>query len=600
MKIKQNLKMLSEKKEKLNVSFRYFLGYFMIACAVAFFTLGMMIMTFGFAGDHGEKEGRQRIFRRSSIVEVDYAREALPSPSAKAYGRAIEGSNVRANVVTTGRQNETSIDYNPLNHLNLVGGANDYRNGEVDAGFYYSKDGGVTWGDGTIYEPTFEAQGDPGLAFCANGYVYYSFISFDRTSDDNGLFVAQSTDGGETWPNVKAIVTHSGSFIPFEDKPFIACDTTTSSYKNNVYVSWTRFNFVNSSVQFSRSTDNGKGYSTPISISDTGGVQGSVPAVGPNGEVYVIWEGSPATFYLDLSTNGGKNFGADKHVVGIVDINDSPCYRRNSFPTFDVDRSAGPYSGSLYTSWSDNRNGDPDIYFTYSRDQGDSWATPMRVNTDPLGNGRDQFFPWLSVDNKGRVNIIWYDARKDPNNRLLEVWGTVSRDGGQSFDTDFLISDLQFDPCLDSFLGDYNGAVATPDDRIFPLWTDLRDGQEDVYTNSTRNFDLDEVYNLMASGINPTELSWVSQDPKFGAETVYDIVSGMIGELYSDGDFSSSLCLSNDVPDTPFYDTRADPIAGDGYYYLVRSQKGSGTGSFGDGTGHPNARDDLDETAPCP
>ncbi|MEW5807232.1 MAG: sialidase family protein [Acidobacteriota bacterium] len=589
-----------------------------IVLIFAFFSMGLIFWSPGIAEHSGEginprerdqsqnppvfrpDVSGQRVFRRSSIVEEDYARKEIPAPPAALSERALEGTNVRVNVVTTGRQNETSIDYNPVDHLNLVGGANDYRNGEVDAGYYYSKDGGATWGDGTIVETTFEAQGDPAVAFCANGYVYYSFISFNRSSDDNGLFVARSTDGGATWPLVKDIVMNFGSFVPFEDKEYIACDTTNSSYKNYVYVSWTRFNIWKSTIMLSRSTDGGKSYSQPMTISDAGGVQGSVPAVGSNGEVYVIWEGSPATFYLDISTNGGKSFGTDKKVVDIVDISDSPCYRRNSFPAFDVDISSSAYRGSLYVAWSDNRNGDPDIYFTYSRDKGTTWATPKRINTDPVGNDRDQFFPWLSVDNKGRVNVIWYDARRDPGNRWLEVWGAVSRDGGQSFDTNFLISDVSFDPCLDTFLGDYNGVVATPNDRIFPLWSDLRSGEEDVYTNDTRNFDLDEVKNLAVQGKNPTELSWESQDPKFGAETNYDVISGLLGELSVDRNFSRSICLSNDVPDTPFNDTRADPQEGDGFYYLVRSQKGSSYGSFGDGTGHPNARDDLDESAPCP
>lgn len=550
--------------------------------------------------DHKEEEGSTYL-RRSTIVEIDFAKMGAPA-AAEDQLLEKEGTNVRANVVTTNRQNETSIDFNPLDPLNLVGGANDYRNGEVDAGFYYSRDGGVTWGDGTIFEPTFEAQGDPAVAFCANGYVFYSFISFDRSSDNNGLFAARSIDGGENWPLVTPIAQNFGSFVPFEDKEYIACDTTSSPYQNTVYVSWTHFPANPgrpSSIYFSRSTDDGVTFTNPMVISDNGGVQGSVPAVGPNGEVYVIWQGPSSRFYLDVSMDGGVTFGADKTVAQITGISDSPCYRRNSFPTFNVDRSADLYSGSIYVAWSDNRNGDPDIYFTYSRDGGNVWSAAIRLNTDHTGNGRDQFFPWLSVDDKSRVNVIWYDARNDPGNQKLEVWGAVSRDGGQSFDTNFLISDVPFDPCLDSFLGDYNGVVATPNDRIYPLWTDLRSGEEDAYTNNTRNFALDEVKDLLLNGTSPTVLSWDSQDAKFGVDTVYDIVSGLIGELSFDKDFSRSACLVDGHPDTPYDDTRINPPEGDAYYYLVRSENAGGAGSFGDGTEHPNARDDLDEAPPC-
>ncbi len=574
----------------------------------AIFIASILLLTSSYAqeqaGEEAEKEQRGEkptYLRKSTIVEIDFANLGIPAADED-HIMEEEGTNVRANIITANRQNETSIDFNPLDPLNLVGGANDYRNGEVDAGFYYSRDGGVTWEDGTIYEPTFEAQGDPAIAFCSNGYVFYSFISFDRSSNDNGLFVARSIDGGETWPQVTPIVENFGSFVPFEDKEYIACDTTSSPFQDNVYVSWTRFPsspFRPSSIQFSRSTNDGATFTTPMQISDEGGVQGSVPAVGPDGEVYVIWQGNSSRFYLDVSLNGGVSFGADKTVVQITGISDSPCYRRNSFPSLDVDRSLSPYSGSVYVTWSDRRDGDPDIYFTYSRDEGDTWSTPLRLNTDPVGNGRDQFFPWLSIDDRGRVNVIWYDARNDPDNQILEVWGAVSRDGGQSFDTNFLISDVPFDPCLDSFLGDYNGVVATPNDRIFPLWTDLRSGDEDVYVNDTRNFALDEVMNLLLSGSSPIVLSWDSQDAKFGVDTSYDIVSGLISELSFDKDFSQSLCLVNYHPDTPYDDVRDNPPEADGYYYLVRSQNADGFGSFGNGTGHPNSRDDLDETPPC-
>ncbi len=584
----------------------YITGSFILIVVVFIF------MAFPSASSQDQQQNRQEpdkdqrgetpsYLRRSTIVEIDFSKKGTPAASEDQFLEK-EGTNIRANVVTTNRQNETSIDFNPLDPLNLVGGANDYRNGEVDAGFYYSRDGGVTWGDGTIFEPTFEAQGDPAVAFCANGYVFYSFISFDRNSEDNGLFTARSIDGGESWPLVTPIAQNFGSFVPFEDKEYIACDTTSSPFQNYVYVSWTHFPANPgrpTSIYFSRSTDDGVTFTAPITISDNGNVQGSVPAIGPNGEVYVIWQGPSSRFYLDVSTDGGITFGADKTVTQITGISDSSCYRRNSFPTFDVDRSAGSYSGSIYVAWSDNRDGDPDIYFTYSRDGGNTWSTPLRLNTDSIGNGKDQFFPWLSVDDKNRVNVIWYDARNDPGNQILEVWGAVSRDGGQSFDTNFLISDVPFNPCLDSFLGDYNGVVATPNDRIYPLWTDLRSGDEDVYTNSTRNFALDEVKNLLLSGSSPTVLSWESQDAKFGADTVYDIVSGWISELSLNKDFSRSACLADGHPDTPYDDTRINPGEGDAYYYLVRSQNADGAGSFGNGTGHPNGRDDLDEAPPC-
>jgi hypothetical protein len=102
-------------------------------------------------------------------------------------------------------QNETSIDVNPTQRKNLVGGANDYRLGWASSGFYASSDGGYRWYDGWIPFPSLpngdnlDGGGDPAIVFDRNGVVYYADINFNRTDDTNGVWVSRSTNGGFTW-----------------------------------------------------------------------------------------------------------------------------------------------------------------------------------------------------------------------------------------------------------------------------------------------------------------------------------------------------------------------------------------------------------------
>ena len=64
-------------------------------------------------------------------------------------------------------QDETSLDMNPLDQRNVVGGANDYRLGWGTSGFYASTDNGQTWYDGIIPFPSLpngdnlDGGGDP-------------------------------------------------------------------------------------------------------------------------------------------------------------------------------------------------------------------------------------------------------------------------------------------------------------------------------------------------------------------------------------------------------------------------------------------------------
>jgi len=61
----------------------------------------------------------------------------------------------------------------------------------------------------------------------------------------------------------------------------------------------------------------------------------------------------------------------------------------------------------------------------------------------------------------------------------------------------------------------------------------------------------------------------------------YDVVSGAVSALFVDGGVSAATCLINNTTSTSYHDTRANPAAGTGYYYLVRSSNVCGAGSYG-------------------
>jgi hypothetical protein len=116
------------------------------------------------------------------------------------------GNDVRANQdYSCMPQDETSIDQNPLNQRNYVGGANDYRLGWGTSGFYATTDNGSTWYDGITPFPSLpsgdnlDGGGDPVIVFDRSGVAYYAQINFNRTDDTSGVWVNRSTNGGFTW-----------------------------------------------------------------------------------------------------------------------------------------------------------------------------------------------------------------------------------------------------------------------------------------------------------------------------------------------------------------------------------------------------------------
>jgi hypothetical protein len=95
-------------------------------------------------------------------------------------------------------------------------------------------------------------------------------------------------------------------------------------------------------------------------------------------------------------------------------------------------------------------------------------------------------------------------------------------------------------------------------------------------------------------------LGWTSQLGTAGACTGYDVASGSLGQLRSDHHFGNAICLVNDRRAATYDDTRPDPPAGSGYYYLARAQNDRGTATFGDSSIVPDPRDALNGTLPCP
>jgi len=131
--------------------------------------------------------------------------DLLPDPAAKV---ANGGNDIRVNQdFACFPQDETSIAVNPTNPKNAIGGANDYRLGWGSSGFYATTDNGNNWYDGVKPFPTsasslrdhVDGGGDPAVVYDRGGTAYYADIHFARENDENGVFVARSTNGGFTW-----------------------------------------------------------------------------------------------------------------------------------------------------------------------------------------------------------------------------------------------------------------------------------------------------------------------------------------------------------------------------------------------------------------
>ncbi len=383
--------------------------------------------------------------------------------------------------------NEPSIMMDPLNTDVLVAGANLNN-------YYTSNDGGLTWTENTLTS-SYGVWGDPVIDVDQDGNFYFFHLSNPASGNWIDRIVCQkSTDGGSSW--------NDGSYTGLngtkaQDKQWSIVDRTNG----NIYLTWTQFDDYGSSnpndlsmILFSKSTDGGETWTPAMKINEIDGncideddtVEGAVPALGPNGEIYVAWAG-PNGLVFNKSLDQGDTWLTEEIAIdpmpGGWDYAVPGIYRANGLPVTKCDISGGPNHGTIYVNWTDQRNGtsDTDVWLSKSTDAGETWSSPIRVNDDPAG--KHQFFTWMDIDQtNGNLFFTFYDRRAHSNSNT-DVYLAYSTDGGSTF-INTQISESPFFPNSGVFFGDYTNITAH-NNIVRPIWTRLHSGQLSIWTDVT-------------------------------------------------------------------------------------------------------------------
>ena len=163
------------------------------------------------------------------------------------------------------RQAEEMIQINPLNENNIIAGQNDSRIGFNHCGYDWSFDGGKNWGDQLppfyqfvqLDNHTADACSDPTGAWDSRGNAYVGGVLFDVASGANSVVVMKSNAGNggafyhspapgafqEYLDTPVGVVANDDGELFANDKELLTADSNPSSPKrDNVYMTWTRFN----------------------------------------------------------------------------------------------------------------------------------------------------------------------------------------------------------------------------------------------------------------------------------------------------------------------------------------------------------------------
>jgi hypothetical protein len=438
------------------------------------------------------------------------------------------------------KQNESPMAVNPIDPLNAISGANDeieepdctpetggssncpFDPNTNTTGVYVTTNGGGSWSQQILdwNSANLVSDGDPVVAFgpkpdgnggfsYTNGArAYFASLAGSPSFGPNQelLAVSYSDDKGTTW-SAPVVATTRDNPVNFNDKVAIWADANPDSpYFGNVYVSWTLFTgnfpppsfvregpvFLPEPVMIARSTDGGLTFGKPRQLTPAhnngavGGRQGSTIRTAPNGDVYVFWDDAyqrQSAILSARSTDGGASFGRPFLVSFKSDVPPSfpgASFRTNSYPMADIDA-----NGNLYVVWPDYTSGHAVVKLAKSTNGGATWD----VSTAGDVAGRSAFYPAVAVS--GSHVFIGFNAIDDkpegtePGAGVVfyDAYYVLSSDGGASFGAPMKISAASSDPDVATansltaqFVGDYNGAAASPDGSFWFSWTDTRNG----------------------------------------------------------------------------------------------------------------------------
>ncbi len=481
---------------------------------------------------------------------------SLSMPRASASASAtLSGANVRvttANFATAAtfgygssvggpadvlQQNEPSIAVNPVDPSKAAIGVNDVRSlptsGDAWQSLAFSTDGGAAWSESLVPGfpgdrgcPTISpvcgngAGSDPYVAFDRSNNLFFAFIAFQRViaPDEaaNAIAVAKYDASGSTAVYQKTVIVERGTIGlgKQEDKEALAVDTNHDSpFKNNIYVSWSRFTGAFDHLYFARSTDHGDSYSQPIKLDEgTPAIQASSIAVAPDGAVFIAYRkfnlnpppGTPQenAIFVVTSIDGGATFTKPILVQFIGNYAQAasripPLFRVSTFPWIAADMNG------VYVAWANRNPGSgADIEVRRSKDGGATWEPVVFPHSQAPtlgtnGNGH-QIMPAM-VAAGGKLSVVWYDSRSEPSfvasgpvsgsgfgatgigMDVFYAQADTAAPGPLAFQEPIRVTSHSFNPNLDGsilartpFIGDYIFIAATPT-RAFVAWTDNRD-----------------------------------------------------------------------------------------------------------------------------
>lgn len=282
-----------------------------------------------------------------------------------------------------------------------------------------------------------------GIASLGN-FIHVFWSDYRVQSSNEQIFYKRSTDGGLTWgPDIQFTNVISSAVYP----SIIA----VGSY---IHVVWFDVRTGGPKIFYRRSIDNGTnwGPDTQLSFGDT--TESRNPSVVIAGPVlHVVWHDNRNgnwEIYYRRSPDAGVTWEPETRLT----TNSG----NSQFASVCV------WGTSVHLTWMDDRDGNKEIYYKRSTDEGVSWGQDTRLTVDTAESN----YPSIAVSYSA-LYVVWQDVRLGG----WEIWGKRSLDGGLTWEAD---TRLTSEPS-----NSFYPSVTASGTNIHVAWQDVRDNNWEIY-----------------------------------------------------------------------------------------------------------------------
>jgi Neuraminidase (sialidase) len=475
-----------------------------------------------------------------------------------------------------------------------------------------SADNGVTWTPPRALNAT--ARGDSGVdswphvATDGAGHwiaVWHSTENLGGVIEtDYDLFVARSTDNGETWTYPDVLNTNAATDGFSDYYPQVATDGA-----GLWLVAWESYDSLGGTIGLdedilvTRSTDNGATWTYPEPLNTNAATDDQWADYDYSPRVTTDGAGHWVAAWYSTNDVGGTPSDADWDLLAARSADNGATWtdpqHLNTNATTDSGHDRDPQvmtdrAGHWVAVWrsDDDLRGtidtDEDILVARSTDNGATWTYPEPLNTNAATDSGEDNQPHVTSDGAGHWVAVWQsnDDLGGPISTDYDVLVARSPDNGVTW-----TAPAPLNTNADTDSGDDMVPRVTPNG--FGRWVAVWMTADDLGGTIGPDFDiLTARWTLCCLFLQNTGPTMIHYCP-----APFGIAAGLLSELGSGGDFSQATCLGS-FTESPIADPLGNPPIGDGWYYLARGV--DSCPSYGDSSLDPDPRDDLDLNDPCP